>query len=343
MAGGTTTRKNYLDAQFPVTQRSWVIDPIIGIPPVVINDLDDATDFTESANGTFDKADDTGDVRTGGTNSLKLTNTAATDGSQYVQTRYIHGSALAPTYDPGSELHYDDWSDTDYIFMWGRAGGSNHYDGTGELQLALLYLDADGVEQVGTKLNVPAATVSVHQRLEVDISSYGDYRKKITGLRFYSNNSTTSENVLLEAMERAKYSNGKGPVLGPCVELPIASGQTVARGNIVQLNPAQRQGITVQVEAAADPATFGVCVVGGTGNAAGTVYGTFQTGGPLYLRAAAAGAKGEGYKWAASHTVTPVTSAANDETNAFCKGLEVPGGANDDFLCELVRNSSFAS
>ena len=147
-------------------------------------------------------------------------------------------------------------------------------------------------------------------------------------------------------MIRYKFGNGKGPIGGPVAFIPIASGQTVARGQIVQINAAEVAGMTVQEEAAVAVNTLGPVVIGGTGVAAGTVKAAVQIGGPAYLRANAATVAGEAVIWQSEHAtyghlVEGVSTGVDEQS--FAKCLEAAGGQWDDIACIIGTAQTFIS
>lgn len=350
-----TTLRNYLDAQFPSDpdttrangQRQWFEAAMIGATQVIhtVNNTDVAADWTESDSGTWDVTADSTDERVTGSgkasdNHIVMVNTAACDGTQYIETRLIQNNEI-PTLKHLNGTHYEDWRDTDYVGFWLAAQGAAGFDTAGEADLRLVYLNGAGDEVVGSAVNFPAAVNNVHQRAELDISGYGENRAKVVALRVYATNSVTGQGIEIDSIIRYKHGNGKGPVYGRCIKLPITGTNTVARGDIVQLDVATTAGMGVSLEAAAAVNTFGVVVEGGTGTAAGNVYATVQYDGLIYLRASAATVAGEALIWESAGHVEGVATGVTQ--NAFAKCYEAAGAAEDDIACQLISVAPFIS
>lgn len=329
----------------------WQMGQCAGWNPVfVVNACDAATPvgttatspWSESNSGTLDATGVAVDNRVA-TNALCLTATAACDETQYVETRFISGGSK-PSLNPNTGIYGENWEDTDYVGFWMSALAAGGFGTAGEMSFALVNAGGDGVETVGTKIDLPAAVNAVHQRVELDIS--GETRDNVVAIRFYCNNLNAAEGIEVDAMIRYKFGNGKGPVQGPCALLPIASGQSVARGDILQINAAQVAGITCQQEAAVAVNTVGICVVGGTGVAAGTVLAAIQIGGFAYVRVNAATVLGEGLIWQSDdatygHMLEGVATGLDEQ--ALAKGLEAAGAQYDDIAAFLGQAVTFIS
>jgi len=301
-----------------------------------LNDCETAGDWTESDNGTLDVAADTTNEKTGAS-SIKITNTAATDESQYIETKYVNGSAvpapLSPDHNDDGEI---DLRDYDYIGGWVFGIATGGFGTAGELTFGLVN---NGT--ASSTVNMPAAADNVHQRFELDISSLD--RNKVSAIRFYGNNTNAAEAITIDSICAYKNGNGRGPVMGQCIYLPIESGQTLTRGQIVQVNVASIFGTpSVQVEAAAACNSGGVVVVGGLGVAGGTVFATIQIAGYAYMRAGSSHGIGAGeYAGWDSATTLAGEGGANPEF-AICKALEAPGADNDDILVLLTQDAVVA-
>lgn len=329
----------------------WQMGQCAGWNPVfVVNACDAATPvgttstspWSESDSGTFDATSTAADNRVA-TNALLLTATAACDETQYVENRFISGGSR-PTLNPDTSIYGENWEDTDYIGFWMSALAAGGFGTAGEMSFALVNADGSGAETVGTKIDLPAAINAVHQRVELDIS--GENRDNVVAIRFYCNNLNAAEGIEVDAIIRYKFGNGKGPVQGPVTLLPIASGQSVARGDVLQINAAQVAGITCQQEAAVAVNTVGICVVGGTGVAAGTVLAAVQIGGFAYVRVNAATVAGEGLIWQSDdatygHMLEGVTDGVDEQ--ALAKGLEAAGAQYDDIAAFISQAVSFIS
>jgi len=195
---------------------------------VQVNDCETSGDWTESDNGTLDYAVAATGKRVG-TNCLSITNTAATDGTQYVQTKLINESATVPGI--GGRGASMDWRDTDYVGFWKHAANSAHFGTAGELKFAIVndgvVNPISGVAQ--SAINVPGTAGTVHHWCEIDLRNYD--RDKVEAIRFYGNNSNTSEVAYIDDIIRYKLSYGNAPFYG--CGYPITSGVTVSDGRPV--------------------------------------------------------------------------------------------------------------
>lgn len=288
-----------------------------------VNDCETVGEFTESTDGEFDVA--AAGSGKEGSNAIKMTATTADAG--YVYTDDIYNSGPIPT-DVNTDQHMD-WRDSNYVGWWQKC--DTGFNTAGEMQFRIKNNGTWSAAQ-----NVAAGTDSVWQRQEIDISSLD--RDKVEEIRFDNNNDNAAEAVQVDAIIRYMHSNGKGPVLGPCMAFPIKSGVTIARGNICEFEAGTTRRI--DLEAAAGVETLGPCVVGGTGNAQGTVWAVVQIGGLAYLRAGGTIVAGEGCIWGAAHTIIGATTG--EDENNFAKALE-GGAVNVDLMCFIAKAVTFVS
>jgi len=287
-----------------------------------VNDCEDSTEFDESTSGEFDvTAIGSGKV---GTDAILLTATTAESG--YVSTDDIVESGPIPPDINGDQ--WVDWRDVDYIGWWQQC--NTGFNTAGELTFRLKNNGTWSAAQ-----NVAAGTDSVWQRQEIDISSLD--RDKVQAIRF-DNEAPITEAVEIDDIIRYKHSNGKGPVMGPCIAVQIKNGVTTARGNICEYESAAVRRLNL--EAAAGVTTLGPCVIGGTGNAQGTVWGVVQIGGLAYLRASETIVVGEGVKWATGHKIAGASDGV-DEQN-FAKALEA-GATNVDIMTFIAKAVTYIS
>lgn len=316
-------------------------------PMHLINTLDDSTPlvgaWTESASATFDVSSTAADNRIA-TNALLLTATAACDDTQYAELRYIDGGSM-PARNLDTGIQGMNWEDTDYVGFWMSALAAGGFGTAGEMTFALVNHDGSN-EEVGTHIDLPLATNAVHQRVELDIA--GESRDNVVAVRFYCNNANAAEGIELDSMIRYKFGNGKGPAVGPIVILPIVSGQSVARGDIVSVEVSSPlAGMAVRQEAAADQVNdIGVVVVGGTGVAARNVYAAVQVGGLAYLRSNEANQVGEGLIWHSDNATYGhmIEGVANgEEEYSFARAYEAAGAQYDDILCWIVQSNVFVA
>ena len=153
---------------------------------VQVNDCEDNGGYTESDNGVFDLETFAATGKRVGTNCLLMTETAACDNSQYIQTTYINESKPVPVYFGKRQM---DWRDTRYLGFWiHNAADTGAFGTTGELQVAIV---SGGVVQ--TKVQITGLTDAVHQWVEIDMTSSDvDWDlSKVESLRFYCNNANT--------------------------------------------------------------------------------------------------------------------------------------------------------
>ena len=244
-----------------------------------VNDCEAAGDWTEVASAQFDVATEA-TIKRVGTNSIKLTSTVAATG--YVETRFIHASAVIDP-DP-SGVKGQDWNDTQFIGFWQHFATAGHFTTLGDLKFALVnYLDGSG-EVVGTKISVPVPTIEDKwQRVNLDISA--ERRDRVVAIRFYNGNADAAENIYIDGITRYLFSNGKGPMWGPCQFYTIANAEVLARGDYVTLAEGNSNAEVTKQVAADKTNSIGVVVVGGTGVAGGTVKAAIQTHGPMFARA----------------------------------------------------------
>ena len=334
-------------------QKAWIEDLMIGATQVVhqVNDGDTLADWTESDDGTLDVTAASNNAKVSdNTNGMRIETTAACDGTQYIQTLLIDGSALPPN--KIGSLTYMDWRDTDYICFWMAAFSANDFNTAGEALLTFLYLDADGVLTETAQQSLAAAvgaedTNAIAQITEIDIASVlGANRERVHGIRIYANNATTGQGIVVSGFLRYKHSNGKGPVWGRCIKVPITGTNVLARGQLVQLDVNTSNGIGVSEEAAAAVNTLGPVVVGGTGTANGKVYATVQISGLCYLRSNAATVLGEGVIWQSEHATHGHLiegGATGVDENTFAKTFQVSPGQFADNIHILGHSGSFVS
>jgi len=311
-------------------------------PLAQVNDTETLADWTESHDGTFDAT--AGSNSRVGLATLAITATGACDGkTQYIETIVIDGSA--PVAQGLHGVSAMDWTDSDYLGFW-LYGNVGEFDADGSLKVAIVNREA-GSDVVQTIHDVPAAVASIHQRVEIDISS--DSRDRVTAIRFYADTTdiATGDACEVDSIIRYKVGNGKGPAMGKVMLLPIASAATVTKGAIVSIEVDAANGMAVQEESAASQVNdIGVACGAGTGVAGGTIYVPVQVGGFGFLRANALTVNGEGLIWQSEHAthghLIEGGATGNDEY-IFAKGLEAAGAQYDDILCRFVQEATFIS
>jgi hypothetical protein len=287
----------------------------VGINHIVqVNDCETSGDWTESDNGTFDYAVGTAGVRVG-TNCLKLTATASTDNSQYVQTVIINESTAVPR-TPDGKLQMD-WRDTDYIGFWMHAVQSAEYGTAGEMQFAITN---DGT--LSSKTELTGNTATCHHWMQIDISSFD--RDKVENIRFYSNNTNAAEDCYIDNIIRYKYQFGGAPLFG-CYYY-ITSGTTLTENQGVKWGI---DGLTVQsaTEAVVDLGLARLGASTATGTAARNVYA--QLPGKFIFMCNTSGSTTAGEGLQASGAATFEDVDAGSEEHSVAKGLEASGEAGD--------------
>lgn len=290
-------------------QRAYGINHI-----VQVNDCETQADWTLSDSGTFDRAVGVTGVRVGA-NALKLTSTAATDNTQYVQTLLIDESVVLPKGPNGHRQQ--DWTDTDYIGMWIHAEDSAEYGTDGEMKWALVN---DGV--LSDKKDITGIVGTEHQWMQIDIS--GISRDKVEAIRFYSNNAATAEDLYIDNIIRYKYELGGAPVFG-CYYY-ITSGTT--------LNEAEGVKWTIDGLAAASATEtvgdLGPAILGSStllGTAARNKYGMIPGKFILMVKVSASVTAGGGLRYSGANTYE--NTAAGKLEHSPLKALEIAGATSD--------------
>lgn len=306
-------------------------------PRTMVNDCETLADWTESDNGVLDATLDSSNNKIG-SGALLITNTAATDGTQNIETTVINAGAAVPS-DAFGETGQLDWDGYDYMVFWTYGGGAGHYSEAGELKLNIKNNGA-----WGTAVNIPApiGTNAVHQRKEVDITSFT--RNQVEAIRFESNNPNTSEAVTIDDIWVCKFVTGRGELMGKCSPYIIKSGTAFTRGQIAEFEAGSTH--RADVEAAVGVETIGPVSIEGTGDAAGTVFAWIQDHGLVYLRVNAATVNGESLIWQsdnATHGHLVQGGATGVDENSFAKGLEAAGAQFDDIIAFIAQAPSFVS
>jgi hypothetical protein len=320
---------------------SGLLEPLMlaaGINVIIqVNDTQTSGDWTESDDTTFDFAVGSAGTRVG-TNALKLTATASTDNSQYVQTLFIDESSRIGI-NTSSAKRQQDWRNTRYIGWWHHAVQSAEYGTLGEMQFAIVN---DGTLQ--TKVELDGNVTTSHQWQQIDMEDIeGDGtnvawdRDKVEAIRFYSNNTNTGEDYYANNIIRYQISYDRGPLYG-CM-FPITSGTTLANGETVAWSIS---GLVASSSAAAvadlGPVRLfqdGLPVISATGTATRNVWG-FVPGVYIFIgRSNGSCTAGDLAEWASSRHLTDVTTTATSK--GFAMALETDGEAEDDIMFTLVK------
>lgn len=298
---------------------------------VQVNDCEDNGGYTESDNGVFDLGTFAATGKRVGTNCLLMTETAACDNSQYIQTTYINESAIIPKKFGRRQM---DWTDTKYLGFWvHNAADAGAFSVDGELQIAIV---SNGVVQ--DKVSLTGLTDAVHQWFEIDMVAAGWDLARVESLRFYCNNANTGETIYLDDILRYQISYNGAPLYG-CA-LPIKSGVTVTEGGNVGWS--------------ADGAILGSAteVVTDLGQGkvfASTLLGTAKRdkwvmipGVHIFIaRASGATVAGEGLIFSAANTVEGCSTGVDEIAMSKC--LEAAGAAGDDIFCVRGLGNHFIS
>ncbi len=286
---------------------------------VLINDCETVADWTENDDGDLDVAIDSSDYKVG-SNAIQLTSTIAATGN--ISTDVIN-AGNAVIVDPFTQKSQQDWNNSDFVILWGTAvDSSGDFATAGDLKLNLQNYAA-GSSSWGTAVNIPGVTydaTAIWRSLAIEITSFT--RDKIEQIRFENNEPTGSQTINIDQIMRCKFSDGKGPLRGPCIPLPILSGTAILQGNIVSYDLTTRRATNA---AGSTGRAIGPCVIPGTGNAAGTVMAWMVHSGIARMRTAASSsiAQDDSINYASVNTIGDVTNAA-DEKYGFGFALETP-------------------
>lgn len=301
-----------------------------------VNDTETIADWTESAGGVFDAANDTaGRV---GTNETKMTSTGACDGTQYLQTLFIDGSKEVGA-SPANGRKHMDWSDTRYLGFWVTNKSNGDFSDAGEMKVTIVN---NGVEQ--TQVNVQAIVDDVHQYMQIDMEANGWDRTLVESLRFYANVGS-GEDLYVNNIERYEIAFGRGPMYGAM--FPLKSGTTLTDGALANWSV---DGAVVGADAVTGLGPCKLFSLGapklpysGTalGVAARNVWAMFPGKMLVILRAGGTTIAGEGVIYSAAGVV--IGQATGDDENSIGKCLEAAGAANDDIFCLLDHTSTFIS
>lgn len=299
---------------------------------VQVNDCEAAADYTESDNGVLDVTESATGKKIG-TNNILLTNTAATDNSQYVETLLIDESASI-SLGSGNPLAQQSWLDTRFLGFWIHAGTSGDFGTLGEMKVAIV--GNGGV--VSSKVDIPATVVDSHDYFQVDMVTEGWDRTRVEGLRFYGNNSNAAEVLHIDDVQRYRLSNGIGPFMGSA--FPITNGTTLTAGRIAAWSI---DGLVEEGAPAVE--TLGTVIFPKfeatlTGDAQRSKYGIIPGVSLQLVRANLATVAGEGLEWQTTTRVEGVATGV--EEFGFLKGLEAAGEAGD-VIWAVARHGVFIS
>ncbi len=307
---------------------------------VQVFDCESITGITESDSGTFDVAAAGAAGKRVGTNALKLVNTAATDGTQYIRIANIDESAAIPAYFGMKQM---DWRDTRYLGFWNHTANSGDYNVAGDMKICLEY---DG-GQISTKQNVPATVSTVHQWAEFKLSGFlvaaggaAIPLDKIEAVRFYSTNADVADYVQYDDIIRYYISVDGYPYYG--CGFPIKSATTLVQGN------SGKWTIDGLITGAADAPTLGPLFLPDGDSVLGTAKrdkwgmfpGSIRIG---FARANAATTAGDLLQWVSGTTqalLTDVTTTATEKGYAIA--LEAAGAQYDDIMVVFAKVGSSA-
>jgi len=298
---------------------------------VQVHDCEAATYWTESDDGTLDVTAGTTGKRVG-TNCICITNTAATDGTQYVETKYINETAAVPSKEG---LRQMDWRDIDYLGFWKHAESSAHFGTDGELKFAIVNngvvngsTTAPGTAQ--DPISVDGTAGTVHHWCEIDLRNYA--RDRVEAIRFYGNNSNVGEVTYIDDIIRYKISYNKAPYYGSA--FPIKSGTTLTEGNTGTWSI---DGMLAASSAAAVTDLGPVWLRGNatlTGTAKRNKWAIVPGLQIVLYKANAANTAGDLQEWAADGYYTDVTTTATGK--GVIIALEA-AGAQYDWVFGLLR------
>jgi hypothetical protein len=300
---------------------------------VQVNDCETAADWVESDNGTFDKACAATGKRVG-TNCLSLTNTAATDGTQYIETLLINESAYAQKDPVGlSGNRQANWNDSKYLGFWVHAESGGDFGTAGEAKVALIY---DG-GQVSTKVNIQATVGTVHQFQSIALSEFGIPLDKIEKIRFYGDNLNAAEVLYIDDIQRYEIEYNGAPYYGAA--FPIKASTTLANGDSAKWTI---DGLIKSVSSAAvtdlGPVLLDDASV--TGDGARSKWGMIPGVTIGIARANAATTPGDMLQWVSNGVYTDVTTTATGKGSMIA--LEAAGAQYDDIMVLFFKNSTSA-
>ena len=298
---------------------------------VQVNDCETSDDWTESDNGTLDYAVGATGKRVG-TNCLLLTNTAATDNSQYVATTYINESEKIAKKFGKRQV---DWSDTKYLGFWvHNAADTGAFNVAGEASVAIV---SNGVLQ--TKMPIQAIVDVVHQWFQVDMVAAGWDLTAVEELRFYANNSAAAQTLYIDDIIRYQIAYCGKPYYG--CSIPVKSGVTITDGQVVGWSV---DGAIVWASAAA-VTDLGLAYLYGNSTLVGTAKRDKWAIVPgmhlVVVRANAATVAGEGLEFASASLAAGVSTGV-DEKGCY-KGLEAAGNQYDDIFALATFGGNFIS
>ena len=297
-----------------------------------INDCETDGDFTESDDSTFDIAAAAATGKRVGTNCMKLSSTAACDGTQYVQSLLINESKKP--FRGADGRRQMNWEDTRYLGFWVHNEVGGDFSTAGELKATIV---VDGVEQ--TQVNVQALVDSVHQWFEIDMVANSWDRNLVESIRFYANVGI-GEDIYIDDIVRYEISYDRGPLYG-CM-FPIKSGTALSDGDTVKWTA---DGLIKTTSAVvADLGTVklfknGAPVASATGDGGRSVWGIIPGVCIFITRANATTQAGEGLEWAANGLVAGVATGVDEL--GFAKGFEAAGAQYDDIFATKTFGGNF--
>ena len=297
---------------------------------VQVNDCETSGDWSESANGVLDMAVGATGKRVG-TNCLLLTNTAATNNSQYVSTTYIDESTRIAKKFGKRQMS---WEDTKYLGFWvHNASDTGAFNTAGEASVAIV---SNGVLQ--TKMPIQAIVDAVHQWFQVDMEAAGWDLTSVEEIRFYANNAAAAQTLYIDDIIRYQISYNDAPLYG--CSLPIQSGVVVPNG--------------VNIGWSIDGAILGSGTEAVTDLGMGEIFTSTLTGTAkrdkwvmvpgvhiFIVRASAATVAGEGLIFSAATTVEGCSTGVDEIAHAKC--LEAAGAASDDIFAVRGLGNHFIS
>ena len=301
-----------------------------------VNDCEDNTEFSESDTGTFDIAAAAATGKRVGTNCMKLSSTAACDGTQYVDTEYINQGAKPQKATDGSRQM--DWRDTRYLGFWVFNNANGDFSTAGEMKVAIVSNNGT----LSDKVNVQAIVDDVHQYMEIDMVAAGWDLANVESLRFYCSAAGSGEDLFIDDIIRYDISYGLGPLYGAM--FPIKSGTAITDGAFVTWTV---DGLIVSTSSA-QVADIGPCklfkngqpVAAATGDAGRTVWAYVPGVYICILRSNGSCTAGDLLEWADATHVTDVTTTTTGL--GFAIALETDGAAEDDIFVSIVKPGASA-
>jgi hypothetical protein len=290
-------------------------------------DCETVGDFTEELSGSFDVAA-VGAGRVG-SNAIRLTQTVAA-GDRCVYLLLSQAVDLR-------------WAR--YIGFWYRGGNSDAFT-EGDIELYIFtsptsYLRASAfLREDLFPGNFTEEAAAVWHYAEFAISGFTEVPanrnaalREVWGIGFYSDAGTNGNALDIDQIEFYTHPTGYGAARGTLLSAPIADGVTLAVGYGVAWDIGSGR---VSISGNNERDWAGICVEGGTGNEAGTVFAVFVVDGPVNMLCDDASiAAGEGVSCSAAGTALTVDDGGGSSQGIMI-GKSLETGATNAVITVLL-------